>query len=667
MHLFTLVEWLGAYIQPHHFRVLRQKPRWGPLEPAQTHLMASKVFIDLPELISCQEWLRATASLEHPHETLRALERALRSYETATQQYRVVRDKLQDVPGKYLIQSGPDEQKLFDAVLRSFDTAAAAWDGLEAPLQEWFRNNDGRGASPVREAVNRLKETLDTRAPLVARARHLIKEATEEIAVPNVFHIGWFGSEPTEEVVRKAIILARLHPGAAVNLWVDQENLLAADWKRHTEALRSNGPFNMANDPAIESRLSHWQADENLAKGLDARLLSNPAFAERRNTQLAELERLQKRLQKRLPGDSFPRIRIRHVSELWEPSRPFLAHEEALTWQDRVNVRQAYCFEVSIRLCFAAAADRVVDLIVHDEPGQWLDIDSGPVIKGFRTLVDAYNTALDKELRVRIAASHLRARKRAARVPPDPEAMQVDYDTLRQTDLPRPIRPSLGRRLPQLEGYRLLLDAAREHLDAYVPKTDETLAENRDIRRRALAAHLRSFDRHGRVLQALQNWAANINSLEQGYERIPPLRVARHAFKMAELYPGEGAHDNSVLATSTAGARAVTFMARDKTHSFGRLCQKEQSLRAYLDDSAANRKNFVNTGPGRVLESEMLLKALRDTCGIVGQGSPLITIPARHLDNLETSETNTSKACAAAPQTSAEGPARRGTFRVTRV
>ena len=667
MHLFTLVEWLGAYIQPHHFRVLRQKPRWGPLEPAQTHLMASKVFIDLPELISCQEWLRATASLEHPHETLRALERALRSYETATQQYRVVRDKLQDVPGKYLIQSGPDEQKLFDAVLRSFDTAAAAWDGLEAPLQEWFRNNDGRGASPVREAVNRLKETLDTRAPLVARARHLIKEATEEIAVPNVFHIGWFGSEPTEEVVRKAIILARLHPGAAVNLWVDQENLLAADWKRHTEALRSNGPFNMANDPAIESRLSHWQADENLAKGLDARLLSNPAFAERRNTQLAELERLQKRLQKRLPGDSFPRIRIRHVSELWEPSPPFPAHEEALTWQDRVNVRQAYCFEIGIRLCFAAAADRVVDLIVHDEPGQWLDIDSGPVIKGLRTLVDAYNTALDKELRSRIAAAHLRPRKREARVPPDPEIMQFDYDTLRPADLPRPIRPSQGHRLLRLEGYRLLLDAAHEHMDAYVPKADGISSEPQDTRRHALAAHLGSFDRDGHVLQTLAGWAANINSLEQGYASIPPLKVARHAFKMVERYPGAGAHDNSVLATSTAGARAVTFMVRDKTHSFGKLYQNEQSLRAYLDDSAANRKNFVNTGPGRVLESEMLLKALRDTCGIVGQGSPLITIPARHLDNLETSETNTSKACAAAPQTSAEGPARRGTFRVTRV
>jgi hypothetical protein len=101
-------------------------------------------------------------------------------------------------------------------------------------------------------------------------------------------------------------------------------------------------------------------------------------------------------------------------------------------------------------------------------------------------------------------------------------------------------------------------------------------------------------------------------------------------------------------------------MVRDKTHSFGKLYQNEQSLRAYLDDSAANRKNFVNTGPGQVLESEMLLKALRDTCGIVGQGSPLLTIPARHLENLETSATNTSKAPARAPQKRVDSPTRHG-------
>ena len=617
--------------------------------------MTSKVFIDLPESIHHQDWLRDTASLEHPHETLRALERALHSYQTATQQYRVARDKLQNLPGKYLTESGPDEQSSVEAVMRSFDTAEAAWNELDASLQEWIRNNDSRGTGPVREAVNRLKETLDTGTPLMVRARYLIKEATEEIAVPNVFHLGWFGGEPTEEVVRKAIILARLHPGAAVNLWVDAQNLLAADWKRHTEALRSNGPFNAANDPAIESRLSHWQADKNLTRGLDAKLLSNTTFAAHRDRQVAGLQRLQKQL-----SESFPGIRIRHVNELWEPSRLFPAHVEALTWQDRVNVRHAYCFEIGIRLCFAAAADRVVDLIVHDEPGQWLDIDSGPVIKGLRTLVDAYNTALDKELRSRIAAAHLRPRKREARVPPDPEIMQFDYDTLRPADLPRPIRPSQGHRLLRLEGYRLLLDAAHEHMDAYVPKADGISSEPQDTRRHALAAHLGSFDRDGHVLQTLAGWAANINSLEQGYASIPPLKVARHAFKMAERYPGAGAHDNSVLATSTAGARAVTFMVRDKTHSFGKLYQNEQSLRAYLDDSAANRKNFVNTGPGQVLESEMLLKALRDTCGIVGQGSPLLTIPARHLENLETSATNTSKVPARAPQKRVDSPTRPG-------
>ena len=618
--------------------------------------IASKIFIDLAEAIPHQAWLRDTASLAHPHETVRALERALRSYQTAAQQYRVTRDKLQNLPGKHLIQSGPYEQELFDAALQSFNAAAAAWDGIGASLQEWTRNNDSREVGPLRDAVSRLKGTLDRGAPLIARARYLIKEATEEIAVPNVFHMGWFGGQPTEEVVRKAIILARLHPGAAVNLWVDKGNLLAADWKRHTEALRSNGQFTVANDPAIDIRLRNWQDDRNLTQGLDAKLLSDSTFAERRDRQVAGLEQLQKLL----PGESFPRIRIRNVNELWDASRAFPAHEDALTWQDRVNVRHGYCFEVSIRLCFAAAADRVVDLIVHDEPGQWLDIDRGPTIKGLRTLVDAYNTVLDRELRSRMTAAHVRARKREVRVPPDPEVMQVDFDALRQTDLPRPIRPSLGRRLFELEGYRLLVDAAHEHIDAYVPKADGTIPECGDTRRRALAAHLGSFDRDGHVLQALQSWAANVNSLEQAYESIPQLRVARHAFKMAELNPGRGAHDNSVLATSTPGARAVTFMVRDKTYSFGRLYQNEQSLRTYLDDSAANRKNFANTGPGRVMDSEMLLRALRDTCGIVGTGSPLMTIPARHLENLETSAMNTSKASAGAPQKRADSPARRG-------
>jgi hypothetical protein len=353
-------------------------------------------------------------------------------------------------------------------------------------------------------------------------------------------------------------------------------------------------------------------------------------------------------------------VRIRDVAELWQAEREFPANEDALTWQDRVNVKQGYGLEVGMRLCFAAASDRARDLIVHDEPGQWLDIDKRPPIKEFGKLIDAYNTALDKEMRSRMAAANISPSARKVSVPPDPEVMAADYKKLKPADLPRPIRPSLGQDLLDLEGYRLLVDATREHIDPYVPRPDGTFPERRHDRLDALAAHLGSFDRDGHALQAFQNWAANVNSLDQGYGRFPQLKVARLAFKMLEIYPGQGAQASAVLATSTAGARAVSLMVRDKTQTVNRVFEEKGGLRSYMDDSAANRSDFItttilSTGPGQVTNNEKLLMELRDECGIVGKGSPLMTVPYRHFENPSTSEIDISWA----PQKRAGSPATR--------
>jgi hypothetical protein len=617
--------------------------------------MVSTVLPDFPELgISYQDWLRDTElPLNQPRKSVRTVDRNFHSCESAAQGYSVARDNIQSLEGYRLLRAGPNEQRLFDVAVRSFHEAAAAWDGLRASFEEWSRSDSGERRN-ARNAVTRLQAGLDAGVPVIARGRDLIKEATEEIDVANVFHLGWVGGEPTDEVMRKAIILSRVHPDASVNIWIDKENLLAGDWKRQTEALRSDRQFTVDNDPAIDARLDIWKDDRNFTAGLDAKLVSDPVFAERLASHRERLEHLQRAL----PGESFPGIRIRDVAELWQEGREFPANPAALTWQDRMNVKQGYRLEVGMRLCFAAATDRARDLIVHDEPGQWLDIDKRPPIKEFGKLIDAYNTALDRQLRSRMAAANITPSARRVSVPPDPELMQADYKKLKPADLPRPIRASQGHELLDLEGYRLLVDATREHIDPYVPRPDGTFPERQHDRLDALAAHLGSFDPDGHALQAFQNWAANVNSLDQGYGRFPPLKVARLAFKMLEIYPGQGAHINSVLATSTAGARAVSLMVRDKTETVNRVLEEEGGLRSYMDDSPANRDYFItttilSTGPGQVTNNEKLLVELRDKCGIVGKGSPLMTIPYRHFENPSTSEIHTSWA----PQRRAGSPA----------
>ncbi len=79
-----------------------------------------------------------------------------------------------------------------------------------------------------------------------------------------------------------------------------------------------------------------------------------------------------------------------------------------------------------------------------------------------------------------------------------------------------------------------------------------------------------------------------------------------------------------------------------KSHSSGETCplarrsyrapEEKGGLRAYMDDSPANRGNFMattilSTGPGQVTNNIELLMQLWGKCGIVGKGSPLMTIP----------------------------------------
>jgi hypothetical protein len=610
--------------------------------------MASEILADLPDLPTREEWVRETRRWVHPRsDELKAFDRALDNYARLQRDYNAARTAVEST-NVYMQADLSQPHRLFMDAANAFGQAAAAFQALDNAHQNWGEGHDSRNR---KGALDDLRTRIEAGRDAIQQGRDRLQEATVELEAPKVIHMVWNGSEPREDVLRKAKIMEIVHPDHTINLWADKESLLANDFRRETAKLREGaGKFGPEDDPAITARMERWKNDPHLSEGLDVKLAGEPWAQEKLQQRRAALEHMSE-----VFAAPTSRTQLRDVGERWQEGREYVNAPEALTMDERRQLRAAYRFEAGQRCNFGASSDIARDVILHDEPGKYYDYDKSPPVKGFSGLIDAYNTAVDGYLRAQVSARG-RPDNSAVRVPPDPQAMQANYNFLRNTfrddSVPQPI--DIARRGAQVldaPGYRFLIGAAREHIDQFVPRPDGTLPAKQHDSHAALLEHVNQFDSTGRVQEAFKQWAGGVHSVQDGYEPIPAIRVSKLMFKMLELRPGGGAVINSVQATSTPAARGMTMVIRSKMERLEEMRQPENK-RLYMDDSERNRRGNIDTtvlasGPGAVTNNEPLLQGLRDRCGAAGRGSDFMKVPYSHFPNPSLSELDTSWAPAA--------------------
>jgi hypothetical protein len=617
--------------------------------------MASEILSDLPDLPTRTQWVRDTRRLVHPRsDALLAVDRQLENYTLIKRAYDAACAKLEN-SNVYMQSDLSAPHRLFMDAANAHGQVVTAFQALENAHENWGEGHESRNR---KGALDDLRNRLEAGRDTIEQGRQRLQEATAELAVPPVIHMVWNGAEPREDMLRKAKIMEMVHPDHQINIWSDRENLLANDFRRETAKLRDGaGKFGPENDPALDARVERWKNDPQLTEGLDAKLAGEPWAQEKLQQRRAALQNMQN-----VFAGPANRTRLRDVGECWQEGREYVQTEGALSMDERRRLKAGYRFEVGQRCNFGASSDIARDVILHDEPGKYLDYDKSPPVRGFSGLIDAYNTALDGHLRAQAAAKG-RPDTSPVQVPPNLQAMQNNYrflhDTFRDDSVPQPI--DLARRGHQvlgIEGYRLLIDAAREHIDQFVPRTDGTLPAKQHDSQNAMLEHVKQFDSTGRLQSAFQHWQGGVHSVQDGYEQIPAVRVTKLMFKMLELRPGGGAVINSVQATSTPAARGLTMLIRSKMDTLAEM-HKPEYKRVYMDDSERNRSGYIDstvlsTGPGALTNNEALLQGLRDRCGAAGRGSDFMKIPSTHFPNPSTSELDTSWAQAQKRPTSTE-------------
>jgi hypothetical protein len=565
--------------------------------------MASEILPELPSLPTAESWMRDTAVRgQFRSAPLKQLDTALQNYETSGKEYNAIRKAYNEGTVEFSEAAGA-----FDLAARKYGATADAFNTVATTSAAWGPSHPSRNTT---NAVDNLRNDIDTGSRAIEAGRQSLRQASLEFDVPKKINLIWVGGPPPDPVLKAARIWAHSQPGAQVNVWVDRNNLLGSDFRGYTAGLRKrrSDDVNAQNDTAVDERIKTWKDDRYYRKGLDEKIigLNDTVFRTVRNGHLDAIEKFAK--------SANGQFNIRDVSELWQHQGKPLG-PDALTAQDRQDLQKAYQREVGERLNFGAASDIVRLVVLHDEPGQYRDVDVLPPIRGLNKLFDAWNSALND-----------------AKSQRNPNANTLE------------LSPQRGLTLLRNPSYVLLIKAVEEHIATIHPDTirGALIGPPPQQDYNDLLKSAGQFGGAKRVQAAFDAWSGSARTLRHAFEEVPKLQVGANRFKALQVTATGTTCSNAALATSTAGAGALAEWAR----AVVRLSNNEaqSNTRKYYSDCAENRGWYrditINTtGPATLKRlDDKFPDKLRTIYGVSSMDSDRVKIPYTHAPNPSTAE-----------------------------
>ncbi len=577
-------------------------------------MMSPDSLPELPVLPSSEEWQRNTAvPLQRRSRALRTVDSALDEYDDSRETYRERREEFIQRPSA---QTFKEALNSYTGASQAFDQAANNFQEVSRAFNDWGPGHDSRNR---RNAVTGLSQRLQEGQAAIDNGRRSIQAGLDNSGepIPSKVHLAWFGGVPGPDVIKSAAVWAQSQ-GAKVDIWVDSKNLLASDFKRSTADLRQGQQWDSSNDPAVTARIDMWKnataADRD--NGLDARwaAASQPA-AGLRAQKWQQLQQLNATL-----GQG--NIRLRDVNELFAPQNP-PRQQGSLSPNDRAGLKESYQREVSERCNFAAAADIVRLVALHDKPGLYVDTDITPPIRGFKPMVETWNRALTE--------SYNRAdpRNPLPTQPVDVPKLKERWEHAGHNFQQQPINPAIGMRQLDIPAYRHLVAAAEEHVELVHQGTHQSGPNAHRPAYQALAAYTATIDPTNQVTRAFDAWSQNTNSLGDAYERIKPIHVEPMLFKAFQMTMSRSADSNGIIASSTPGAYAMAQWGREVTEATRAAVRTPEATRRYFNELDPNyrEQTVMTTGPGQLGMGSPLSEKLGQELGIPNRRSPLIMIP----------------------------------------
>lgn len=588
-------------------------------------MMNADSFPELPEVYSAEDFKRETSWLRRLPEFMRRRSDPLKDLDGHLAEYNHHYATFNGYRQECISSPTPTPAALKGLIVayengrESFTAAAGALAEAKESLDEWNQHpHPGRNK---RDAVTRLSDQLHTGRQQIEAGRPVVERFLHEFGdlTPNTVHVAWLGGAPSAATVKRAQNWeASQGADARINVWVDSRNLLANSFKKATADLRKGREdYSAQNDPAVTARIDTWKGDRDYARGLDEILIEkDKSWQSKRDKYQAEIDELQRNGQ---PFGPQSRIRVRDVNELLAGgstlARPDTEH--ALDSHDREQIGQLYQMQVGERCNLAAGADFVKVLTIHDEPGLAVDEDMMPPVKGFNSLVDAWNGSLKGD------AGKLDAKK--------------------------------GVRLVEEDAYKHLMGAVEEHIERVRDGTTNALNKPRPAYE-SLTAHAQGLHKDGKFMQEFDAWTQRTHSLADAFEKVEPIYVAQHLFKAWQASHSEGIDSNAALAASHPGSYAVAELGREMVVQTGAFLEKEENKREFFLDTRDNRNAYKDatkwsTGPTLLTLNERMDEVFR-SCGVSDSAtatSPLLRIPRESFPNPSLAEGRTTWASSLSP------------------
>ncbi len=592
-------------------------------------MMSPDSLPELPVLPSSEEWQRNTAvPLQRRSAALQTIDRTLDAYDDSRETYRQRREEFIRRPSA---QTFKEAFNSYTDASEALDYAAHTFHRVSRAFNDWDSRHDSRNQ---RRAVTDLSLRLQNGQAIIDAGLRSVQAGLDHSGtpIPAQVHLAWLGSVPGADVIKSAEVWAHSQ-GAKVDIWVDSNNLLASDFKHSTANLRGGQQWDSSNDPAVTARIDLWKntsaADRD--KGLDARwaAVSKPA----QDLWAQKWQQFQQLRADLGQGN----IRLRDVNELFAPRNP-PQHQGTLSPNDRAGLKEAYQREVSQRCNFAAAANVVRLVALHDKPGLYVDTDITPPVRGFKPMVEAWNRALTE--------SYNRADPRNP-LPTQPVDVPKLTRRWRETGAnppQRPIDPTIGMHQLNSPAYSRLIAAVEEHTELVRKGIHQIVPNAHRPAYQALAAHAETIDATNQVTRAFDAWSRKANSLGDVYERIRPIHVEPMLFKAFQQTVVGTAGNNQIIATSTPGAYAVAEWGREVGGATRAAVRTPEAMRSYFNELDPNYRHqtIATTGPGHLNTTSSLSQKLTRELGISDRRSPLIMIPYSAFPHPSSAERNAS-------------------------